>query len=867
MSKNLRIILNFFLLGLAAAIFPHSAQAAACSANSNLDMVVRDPSGSFIPNARVEVYKQIVDANGDTRPSTRVAGANTSAVLGSVHLSWRANQEDGAYAVKVQTISKDNASFWYYNQPIPCGETLSLSKALSGILFILHDSDGNLLTNASFNVYSQLYDASGNPLPQFRESLASPNTGVAGQVKVYLPQGSVRSLDGTRSDHYALEISRSGRKFIYYNIRVTDGQLTTLNYYLSSLNVKLQDVTGALYPSGTKVEVFNQEVDQDNNRQAGTKVGDFTLGSDGYGNFEVPPGLYVLGIKGKNNIYQYFWDVEAVEGRANQYTLTSDQNSPAVSTACQNNSQFILTLRNYGGDIIPGLKFELYEQGSDANGLPIAGQRVGSGTIGSSGQASFSFRPDPRKLYALKVYDRRSDLGEFWFFSAVRFVCGYDRNLTEHLPALEIILRDSQGNLRRNYNFSLYAQEYDADNHPFFQASDLIANLTTDGGGKSTVYVAPYNPYRRGQSGDYALSAKDANGNVSTFYNIKIPTTKDYSFESTFSGVNGELRDARSRLLTNREIRLYEPVASNTSLGRQLLKVKTDANGRFQFEYPAGTYTLISLDDLNQENSFGSLAIKTGGNYKKLVTSAVSFTLSNSQAVGNNSASLALYSLTGSGGIYYRGSQAGTVKLANGRSSALSLAAGPYLAVYSGKDNQEFGQAFYAQNGSNLNVSFATNSKYLLTPGQAFHLSGAISSPAVPSSTSPASAAASLAARLKGRILLQVEDKGQAWYVNPADGKRYYLGRPTDAFNLMRQVSLGISNDDFASLEKNPSAWRKLAGRILLKTEDNGRAYYFDPVNLQLYYLGRPLDAFNVMRARGLGISTGNLNQLSAGAN
>jgi len=39
----------------------------------------------------------------------------------------------------------------------------------------------------------------------------------------------------------------------------------------------------------------------------------------------------------------------------------------------------------------------------------------------------------------------------------------------------------------------------------------------------------------------------------------------------------------------------------------------------------------------------------------------------------------------------------------------------------------------------------------------------------------PAEADVNLVNRLKGRILLQVESYGEAWYVNPADGRRYYL--------------------------------------------------------------------------------------------
>jgi hypothetical protein len=52
-----------------------------------------------------------------------------------------------------------------------------------------------------------------------------------------------------------------------------------------------------------------------------------------------------------------------------------------------------------------------------------------------------------------------------------------------------------------------------------------------------------------------------------------------------------------------------------------------------------------------------------------------------------------------------------------------------------------------------------------------------------------------LTKRLSGKFLLQVEDKGQAWYVNPMDMKRYFLGRPDDAFRLFSSIATGISND------------------------------------------------------------------------
>ena len=125
-------------------------------------------------------------------------------------------------------------------------------------------------------------------------------------------------------------------------------------------------------------------------------------------------------------------------------------------------------------------------------------------------------------------------------------------------------------------------------------------------------------------------------------------------------------------------------------------------------------------------------------------------------------------------------------------------------------------------------------------------------------------ATGSFASRVKGRILLQVQDKGQAWYISPMNGKRYSLGRPDDAFRVMKSLGLGISNINFNKLSSSAAA-KSLAGRILIKVEDNGRAYYVNPVDLKLYYLGRPADAFGVMRSLGLGISNNDLSQIGIG--
>lgn len=130
---------------------------------------------------------------------------------------------------------------------------------------------------------------------------------------------------------------------------------------------------------------------------------------------------------------------------------------------------------------------------------------------------------------------------------------------------------------------------------------------------------------------------------------------------------------------------------------------------------------------------------------------------------------------------------------------------------------------------------------------------------------------------LDGKICLQTEEHGEAWYIDPVSRQRYYLGRPADAFRLMKNFSLGISDKDLARLfGEIPSGGKKvyqakdeemaarLSGRIMLRVQSKGEAYYINPDNLAGYYLGSPDDAFRIMQSLGLGISNKDLQQIKS---
>jgi len=135
-------------------------------------------------------------------------------------------------------------------------------------------------------------------------------------------------------------------------------------------------------------------------------------------------------------------------------------------------------------------------------------------------------------------------------------------------------------------------------------------------------------------------------------------------------------------------------------------------------------------------------------------------------------------------------------------------------------------------------------------------------------------AAQSLAQQLVGKILLQVEDHGEAWYVHPDNMQRYYLRDGEAAYNLMRFFSLGITDVDLAliptvadttemlsatSICSSNSFANMLSGQILLQVQQNGEAWYVDTNKCRSIYMKDGAAAYDIMRFLGLGITTKDL--------
>ncbi len=180
-----------------------------------------------------------------------------------------------------------------------------------------------------------------------------------------------------------------------------------------------------------------------------------------------------------------------------------------------------------------------------------------------------------------------------------------------------------------------------------------------------------------------------------------------------------------------------------------------------------------------------------------------------------------------------------------------------------------------------------------------------------------------LVERTKGRILLQVEEHGEAWYVEPDREEKYYMRDGNAAYAALRRFGLGITNADlekipvgiedrFEELDTDadglsdkleealgssptnpdsdadgfadgaevasdfsptgPDAIRtdallreRLAGKILLQVESRGEAWYINPADHRRYYMTDGSAAYQIMRFLSLGITNTDLRRIPVG--
>lgn len=128
----------------------------------------------------------------------------------------------------------------------------------------------------------------------------------------------------------------------------------------------------------------------------------------------------------------------------------------------------------------------------------------------------------------------------------------------------------------------------------------------------------------------------------------------------------------------------------------------------------------------------------------------------------------------------------------------------------------------------------------------------------------PTTSDSTILGKTKGHILLQVQQHGEAWYVDPVTLKRYYMKDGPTAYQMMRSFGLGVTEKDYTTMTKGDYTLKnKLRGRIVLRAQAHGEAYYIHPKDLKMYYLKNGEEAYKVMRLYSLGVTDADLAKIA----
>jgi hypothetical protein len=600
------------------------------------------------------------------------------------------------------------------------------------------------------------------------------------------------------------------------------------------------------------------------------------------------------------------------------FSLMPGQAGAQTAASKCESAEVELIFRNEQGEFLTGISYELYEQSADVDGNAIAGKKVTSGKIDkTSGKAIIKFTPAADR-YLIKAYDKNAKVAVFSFSGETGIYCGSTRSITKYLSGIRFVFRDSSGSLRKNLKFSLYSQKADIDNSPIKIKEELIAsNLDTGDTGETMIYVPDSSHFPNESGGSYVLSAPTANNGTIEEFGIKVYAERMTQFNYVFGDILFAPEDAAGRILTDKKFDIYKQETNAKGekiLGKLIGGFKPDSAGLIRFEYVPGMYAARIKDDGKSYFTFWNLElIKNARSEKNIVTGLVRIkaTDKNGAAMPEKTA-ISVYDLTGDDqGNYYRNKKILSLKIGAIGYAEATLAPDHYLfTVTDGKS--EYGRIVEVEQSKLANISLAPKAEETIVANQKFKI-GALAK------------LSALGKKLAGYILLQIERKGEAWYVEPVSAKRYYLKNGDTAYQIMRKFGLGITDenlkkipiglddrlagydDDYDSdglpnkteeaigtdmynydsdqdgvsdgdeirnngnpqgsgnLTIDNNLVARLKGKILIQVKNKGQAWYLNPRDGKRYYLRDGISAFEIMRFLSLGITDANISGITEG--
>lgn len=770
---------------------------------------------------------------------------------------------------------------------------------------IARNQNGAVISGISYVISEQAINADGK--------IRSGKTVSAGKIDGILGEG--KSSFSPTSGRYTVKMYDKnptyGAFYFYDQLTVACGEEKTFTGFLSGLQIELRDANGTLRKN-TGFTVSQQAYDANGEpiKQKGTTIA--TLNSDVSGQsliyladsghtIDQAPVSYIFSSPGYGGSEFVVYDIGLTDGRIKEIDYVF--------------SDIMIRFKDKNKNLLPaGTKVEFLTQKSDVTGRVVADKLIKVLTIDSDGYVLFEY---PAGIYFARI---KKTNGNYYNFTDIRLVDRFRTTLTLETidssteqvacttnSSLNVIARKASGSYISSIKFELYEKVLNANNLPATGA--LIVKGATNDLGNGLISFKP----NSGKT--YILKMYDKNAKPGAFWffdDIKLTCGETKNLTKNLSSITLTARNTSGQLLKDYNFSLY---LQKKDLDNNVLKIKdylvaetrTNANGQATIyvtggdpaEYQDTARYLISLKNNGLVFDKADINITAGADTKvNYALSGLSLTFIEAANYLNPGAKIDIYEQKiDANKKKILGKSRARMALDNSYQAIASLPAGTYALAYKNKSGKTVNVWDIKIVDGLLNSQIINNSKIAPVSPQA---------------------ASALTNRLKGYVLLQVESKGEAWYLNPQDKKRYYMSDGAESFATMRNLGLAVTNSDLNkipvgvlpiegeadcdndgladSLETvigtavcdqdtdgdgyidsvevrhsysplgsgkstvDQKLAARLSGALLLPVEANIEIWYVNPRDKKRYYLKDSAAAFKIMKYLSLGITNANLN-------
>lgn len=605
-----------------------------------------------------------------------------------------------------------------------------------------------------------------------------------------------------------------------------------------------------------------------------------------------------------------------------------------------NPAKITVVIKDNSGNSLNNIAFNVYHQKLSSDNQLLLGTKVASGNTKTTGSVDISVNVKPYiekglgNRFVFVISDSATPLQSFYFWDNT-IVNNTTVTQTFKLGETKIILSDASGKLLSNQKFTLYKDNVKV----------VASAVNTDG------YKKFYLP-----KGIYKINIP-VDGKLSINREFSVDGVTSTVFDYRISTLGVIIRGSDGKAIKNQKFSVYKPgidINGDVVFGKAIGAYNTGEYGKAELKLPPNSYVIKFLGNTNKEYVLYNQELIESFNYivdYKLSYLSVFFTNTTGDVKKDIIKGYVAEQDINDAGKKKVGKKIKDFSVKDGEHAEINLPAGSYAVKIGDKDifnvnicdNKESVLSLtstinivdYSINSgcslgdSSLPTDDNTDSSeiqklYERIKKMKYNLSLNEKSVIDSERKFVTKIDKNLTKKLSGKILLQVQDQGQAWYLDKISGQKFYLKDGNSSYVALKVFGLGISNENLAKIpvgldnrfndvdfdsdglsdkleeaigtdpyskdsdndgnfdgdevanNYNPNGAGKInidanlvnsiKGRIILQVEDKGQAWYVNPVDGKRYFMKDGKSAYDMMRFLSLGITNENIRKIEVGS-